>query len=253
MELGLENFLPLFSAGVLAGGVNAIAGGGTFFTFPVLLSVGLPPVIANASNALAVWPGHAAAVPAYVANINFRSSKFIWQTITALFGGAIGALFLLATGDRLFSSLIPWLMLLATGIFAIGGSIRKILSRIPRTAQTAKFYISVEFLFAVYGGYFGAGLGILLMACLVITSQDGIHEINGLKNWLASIITTVAVAIFAFSGMIAWGPALVVMLGAAAGGYGGACLSHLVPQRVLRVLIILVGFALTAHYFYLFS
>ncbi len=249
MELTVAQIALLFGAGLLAGGANAIAGGGTFFTFPALLSVGLPPVVAIASNALAVWPGHAAAVPAFLPQLKRPAQNLTRRSLIALSGGVIGALLLLATEERVFTPLIPWLLLLATGIFAFGGQLRMLLLRLPARLHTPSVYLGIEFLFAIYGGYFGAGLGVLLIACLVITGHGDLHEINGLKNWLASLISTVAIAVFAWSGLIAWAPALVVMAGAVVGGYGGARLSQQIPHRLLRLTIIGIGLALSLYYF----
>lgn len=236
-------------AGVVAGGVNAIAGGGTFFSFPALLAVGLPPVVANASNAVAVWPGHVAAVPAYRDRLRAVRHGLVTRVAVALVGGALGAWLLLASGDRLFAGLIPWLIGLATLLFAFGNRLGRLIPPRAPGAGLSLPALAVEFLFAVYGGYFGAGLGVLLMAALALLGHDDVQEANALKNLMSAAIKTVAVLVFAFAGVIAWPATLVMVAGSFAGGYFGARLAQRIPALWLKRVVVVFGAALTVHYF----
>ncbi len=185
--------LLLLTTGLLAGMCNAIAGGGTFFTFPAFLASGIPPVVANASNAVAVWPGHALAVVGYRRELSRCSASIVGSIIVVLSGGVVGALLLIYVGDTAFSKLIPFLILFATLLLASGRSMGSWLSaRTIGANHTRPSLLTrlVEFLFAVYGGFFGAGLGIMLMAGLLILGVHDLQANNALKNLLAAIANT---------------------------------------------------------------
>ena len=245
--MDLATLLMLAAAGILGGGVNAIAGGGTFFTFPAMIAAGLDPLTANASNAVAIYPGHAAAVPAYREELHAAGRHLVPRTIIVAIGGLVGALLLLATGAVAFGALVPWLLLAATLLFALGPKLAAA-SQILRTDRPVVTG-GVEFLFAVYGGYFGAGLGVLLMAALTIVGVRDVQMANAQKNWLATVITTISVAVFALGGVVAWPQTLAVLVGALIGGYAGARLARRVPSGALRVVVIAVGLGLSAYYF----
>lgn len=246
----------LASAGLVAGVVNAIAGGGTLFAFPALVSVGLPPVVANASCALAVWPGHAAAIPVSWKHISGVRRGLVRRSIAALGGGLLGAGLLLLSGERAFAALVPWLLLFATVLFALGPRLRRLMSERKMaegpSATDSAVMVGIEFLFAVYGGYFGAGLGVLLMAGLTLAGHSDFHEAAGLKNYLASLTTSIAVIVFVASGTIAWPQALCVLVGAVAGGVIGTMISRRISPNWLRIAVVSVGSILTLHYFGLF-
>ena len=237
----------LFCAGIIGGGVNAIAGGGTFFTFPAMIACGLDPLTANVSNAVAIYPGHAAAVPAYREELRAAGRSLILRSATVAVGGLIGAGLLLRTGSVAFAGLVPWLLLAATLLFAFGPALAALSSRL----RSASRWVSggVELLFAIYGGYFGAGLGVLLMAALTIVGLRDVQMANAQKNWLATIVTTISVAVFAIAGAVAWPQSIAVLLGAMIGGYGGARLARRIPAGALRVAVICVGLALSGYYF----
>lgn len=241
------SLILLFGAGLLAGLVNAVAGGGTFFTFPALVSVGLPPVIANATSALAVWPGHAAAVPAAWASLSPARAGLPLRCGVALAGGLAGSALLLATDDRLFTALVPWLLFVATALFAAGPRLRR---WVPALAsgpggRAAPAALAVELAVAVYGGYFGAGLGVLLMATLALVGHDDVREAAALKNLLASVVTSIAVVLFVVAGAISWPHALPALAGAVLGGVLGARLAQRLPAIWLRRAVVAVGAALT--------
>ncbi len=243
----LFDIVLLFVAGVVGGGVNAIAGGGTFFTFPAMIASGLDPLTANASNAVAIYPGHAAAVPAYRDELKAAGKPLISRTVVVAFGGLIGALLLLVTGAVAFASLVPWLLLAATLLFAFGPQLSTLSERMKSNSPTVTGF--VEFALSIYGGYFGAGLGVLLMAALTIIGVRDVQMANAQKNWLAAVITTISVAVFAIGGVVAWPQTITVLLGAVIGGYFGGRLARRVPAKALRVVVIAVGLSLSAYYF----
>lgn len=249
-SMPLNDVALLFVAGFAAGATNAVAGGGTFFTFPALLAIGLSPIVANASNAVAVWPGHAAAIPVYWERLRSLRSGLLLHCCIALVGGLIGARLVLSTGNNLFRTLIPWLTLFATLLFAFGGRIRSPLPPGGVSAELGPIAFMTEFAFAVYGGYFGAGLGVLLMACLAILGHDDIQAANALKNLLATIITSVAGATFIMSGAVAWLPTLCTLIGAVIGGLAGARFAQRISAVWFRRAVIGVGSLLTVHFFW---
>lgn len=237
----------LFFAGIIGGGVNAIAGGGTFFTFPAMIASGLDPLTANASNAVAIYPGHAAAVPAYREELKAAGRPLVLRSAVVAFGGLLGAGLLLYTGSVAFEGLVPLLLLAATLLFAFGPALAAFSARLRSDSRWLTG--GIEFLFAIYGGYFGAGLGVLLMAALTIIGVRDVQMANAQKNLLATIITTISVAVFAVAGAIAWPQTIAVLGGALIGGYSGARIARHIPARALRIVVIGVGLALSAYYF----
>ena len=231
---------------------NAIAGGGTFFTFPAFLASGIPPVVANASNAVAVWPGHALAVVGYRRELSRFSASIVGSMIVVLSGGIVGALLLIYVGNTAFSKLIPFLILFAALLFASGHSLGFWLS--ARTFGADQMRPSlltrlVEFLFAVYGGFFGAGLGIMLMAGLLILGVHDLQANNALKNLLAATINTVAVLVLAVSGLVSWPLTIVAFIGAMFGGLLGARVARVLPAVWLRRVVVVIGLVLSVYYF----
>lgn len=242
----------LFGAGLLAGISNAIAGGGTFFTFPVFLSLGIPPVIAGASNTIAVWPGHALAVVGYRRELRSFSKGMAGSIVVALAGGVVGALLLTFVGNQAFSKLIPFLIFFATVLFACGRSIGAWLKARTSTLSLTEpsFLVRIfEFCFAVYGGFFGAGLGIMLMAGLLMLGVSDVQANNALKNLLAAVITSVAVVVFSVSGLVSWPHTAVAFLGAVLGGLIGSRVARTLSATWLRRIVITAGLGLSFHYF----
>jgi uncharacterized membrane protein YfcA len=247
--LDMPQICLVFGAGVLAGIANAIAGGGTFFTFPALLYVGVPPVLASASSALATWPGHAAAIPPYWSKLRLMRTGMLARCGVALAGGVVGALLLLRTSNRFFETLVPWLLLFATLVFACGPRLQHHGDARRATVPPSRAALGIEFLFAVYGGFFGAGLGVLLLAALSLLGHDDMHEANALKNLLASVVTSIAVAIFIAAGSIAWPQTLWTLAGAVVGGFGGAAVAQRIPPAWLRRAVVTFGLILAAYFF----
>ena len=242
----------LFFTGILAGVSNAVAGGGTFFTFPAFLAAGVPPVVANASNAVAIWPGHALALIGYRKELASYSRAIRGSIVIALLGGALGAAVLTSVGNQAFSKLIPLLIFFATLLFAFGAKVNEWVSaragfaEFSRPKPTTRLF---ELFFSVYGGFFGAGLGIMLMAGLQMLGVHDTHANNALKNLLAAVITTVAVVILAASGLVAWLHTAVAFAGAILGGLIGGHVARRIPDRILRIIIVAFGAILTMYYF----
>lgn len=248
----LSIMLLLFLSGVLAGVCNAVAGGGTFFTFPIFLSAGIPPVVANASNAVAVWPGHALAAVGYRRELREFNHGMKSSIIIAIMGGAFGALLLAYIGNRAFSMLIPFLILFATLLFGFGKSVNSWIN--DRTASVSietPGYVTrlFEFVVAAYGGFFGAGLGIMLMGGLLMLGVHDIHANNALKNLLGAIITAISVVVLSISGLVSWPHTIFAFIGAVIGGLLGVPLARLLSDIWLRRLVISIGIFLTIHYF----
>ena len=242
-------------AAAMAGAMNSVAGGGTFFSFPALLAVGVPPVVANASNAVALWPASLSSAWAYRGELARFSKGLLALSLVALVGGIAGGLLLLSTRDATFSMLIPWLLLIATVMFAGSGQISALLARLRQRADDGPSHGSVggllfQLVVSVYGGFFGAGMGIVMIAALAIQGHRDIHDINALKNWLSAIIYSVAVVTFVVAGAVSWPHTLVMIVTAAIGGYWGAVGARKVPAIWLRRFIIGVGSVLTIYYFY---
>lgn len=239
--------LLLLGAGVIGGAVNAIAGGGTFFTFPAMIAAGLDPLTANASNAVAIYPGHATAVPAYRTELRAAGRVVLRRAAIAAVGGAVGAALLIVSGEAVFGALVPWLLLLATLIFWSAPRLHSLTAGTRVESPFARGVI--QFVFAIYGGYFGAGLGVLLMAALTLIGLRDVQMANAQKNLLATVITTLSVGIFVTAGVVAWAETLLVLVGASAGGYAGARLARRIPAKALRICVIGVGLGLSVYYF----
>ena len=249
--MAIEIILLLFIAGLVAGAINAIAGGATLFTFPVLMAAGLPPTVANASNFVAMLPGNAAAIPAYASELGENKRETAWLVVATLAGGAVGSTLLILSTDTFFLELVPWLILIATLIYAFGERINAQITNWvggPGSIAGAPGYFLV-FLFSIYGGYFGAALGIIILAVLKIMGYLDFHKANAVKNLTNTAISLLGVAIFAYGDLIAWPEALVMMAGAAVGGYSSAHFARRVPQGFLNKIVIVMGFILSAYYF----
>ena len=247
--VGLETYAILALAGVIAGATNAVAGGGTFFTFPVLIWAGLPPLVANTTNMVALTPANLAALPAFRPQLRRLGRRCIAPILIGALGGTLGALLLLALGAEIFAALVPYLIGLATLLFATAPSLRRAVERLSRGRSASQLApLAILFLFSVYGGYFGAGLGQIILAALILTGFTDLHEANALKNAVTFASSLMAVAIFAMTSTVSWPFALIMMVSSAIGGYFGGVLSLMAPQRVLRGGIILFGLFLALYY-----
>jgi uncharacterized protein len=240
----------VFAAAGCAGAMNAVAGGGTFFSFPALLAVGVPPVVANASNSVALWPASLSGAWAYRKELSRHKRYLMPLGAVSLVGGIGGGLLLLGTRDAVFAKLIPWLLLFATLLFAFSGNISALLRRAKdHTPANSPASLFGQGLVAVYGGFFGAGMGILMLASLAMAGHDDVHEINAIKNLLSAIVYSVTVLTFVAAGAVSWPHTLVMLAAATLGGYGGARIARKIPALWLRRFIIAVGLILTVFYF----
>ena len=249
--MNLPHAIFLFIAGVIGGAMNAVAGGGSFITFPAMMFTGIAPVPANATNTLSLWVGTAASGGAYRNHLKIPRRILIPLLIMSLLGGIAGALLLIKTPVRMFLRLIPWMMLAATLLFAFGKHLTGLLSaRISHEASNgAVLGASIfELLVAIYGGYFGGGIGIMNLAMFAALGMTDIHEMNALKLVLVTVINGVATATFVVTGAIVWPQALVMLAGAVLGGYTVAHFAQKLPHRLVRGVIIFTGFGMTLYF-----
>ncbi len=244
----LEQVAILVAIGLFGGVWNAVAGGATLFTFPALMAAGLPPVVANATNYLALLPSNAAALPAYRQELR-SVGRALWPLMIVSGLGAIaGSLFLLVSDPKIFEILIPFLILLATVLFAFGEGLHRWLLVLAGETKSRTLVYAALFLSSIYGGYFGAGLGIILLAIAQIMGWSDFHIANSIKNLLAVSFTVLSIVIFGIGGLIAWPEATAMMVGSTIGGYQGGRLAKRVNQCVLRGLVIVFGLVLSCWY-----
>jgi uncharacterized protein len=243
----------LFCAGLLGGAINSLAGGGSFIVFPALLLAGVPPVMANASNTFAALPGYVSGTIGFWTEMRSEGARLIPYSIIALLFGYLGAELLLHISNEAFSVTVPFLMGFAVLLFAFGGRLNRWANRTSgsdsrlRHLGTALLYLVLA-LVCLYGGFFNAGLGVLLLAFLAMAGLQNILAMNGIKLWIAALVALVATIRFGLSGSIAWYQGSIAMLGVVIGGYGAARLAHLIPTPILRAAIIVYGTGLTAYF-----
>ena len=245
MDIGTAALLS--GAGLVGGIVNAVAGGATLLTFPAMVAAGLPPLIANVSNAVAVTPGHLVAAMADCRQLPAPNRRLAATVLIAIAGGAIGAGVLLVTPERLFTALVPALVGLATLTFASGAHIHALLARKHRhRGELVRDTLMLPA--AIYGGYFCAGLGVMLLAVLTVTGREEIRAVNALKNLLATAVSLASVSIFAIQGVIRWPETMVMLAGALCGGVLGGRLIAVLPPAIVRMLVAAIGTLMTAIY-----
>ncbi|USG63170.1 sulfite exporter TauE/SafE family protein [Sneathiella marina] len=237
--------LAAFGAGVL----NTIAGGGTFLTFPILVFTGLPPVVANATSAVAVFPGYLGGAVGFRRELKkFDRRQLVRLTVITLGGGLVGSLLLIISSDKAFSAVVPFLLLGATLAFLYGAKIRALAAKVSR--DVTPFGAMGLFLVSIYGGYFNGGLGIVLLALFSLWGLKDILQMNGLKNGLSFALSAISVAIFALGGLVEWYQAAIMMVASTLGGYAGAPISRALPAPVIRGIVALVGFSMSAVFFW---
>ena len=248
-EFALADYLLLIVAAFGAGVVNTIAGGGTFLTFPALVFTGVPPVVANASSAVAVFPGYLAGAVGFKSELStFDRAQLYRLTVFTLIGGMIGACLLLVSSNKAFSVVVPFLLLFATIAFLCGPQIRTWLE--ARAKGDKPFGGFGMIAVSIYGGYFNGGLGIVLLALFSSWGMKDIHQMNGLKNGLSFALSAISVVIFAVAGLVEWPQTLVMMVAATAGGYAGAPIARAVPNWAVRMFIAAMGFGMSAVFFW---
>lgn len=241
-SLSVLQLLLIAPAAVAAGLVNALAGGGSLISFPVLTAVGLPPLVANVTNTVALLPGYGGATTAQRRDLAGQRPRMLLLLPAATLGGLLGGALLLHSGEQLFEALVPWLVLLGTGLLALQTPLRCWLQTQTRPQRQRQLMAAAAvFLAAIYGGYFGAGLGVILLAVLALLVNDSLTRLNGLKQVLALVTNLAAAVLFLGSGRIHGGAALVMAAGALAGGaLGGRLASRINPER-LRAVVVVVG------------
>jgi hypothetical protein len=245
--------IGLGAAALAAGLVNALAGGGSLLSFPALTAAGLPALVANLTNTVALTPGYLGATVGQRQQLRGQASRLTTLLPAAGLGGLVGALLLLHTSERLFYSLVPWLLLLGSGLLWVQPPLRRWIvqrqqsqgRKIPSETQA----ILPILLASIYGGYFGAGLGVILLAVLALTLEDSITRLNGLKQALSLASNSTAACVFVGSGQVQWGAAVLMAAGALVGGALGGKLAGKVNPDTLRTLVVIVGVSLALFYF----
>ncbi len=251
--MDLADILLLAVAGFAAGSINSVAGGGTFFSFSALLAVGVGPIAANATSAIAVVPGSIAAMLADWRLIR-ETKENLWRlSLISLVGGALGAWLVLRAGDVRFASMVPWLLFLATALFAMGPRLARISIRFREgksAAVAAIMVITIQFVTSTYGGFFGAGMGIIMLAALVLVFGEDYRTANACKNLFSIFIQAGAIVLFLLEGVIDWPAAGVITASSIAGGFIGVIGARRVPVKLLRAFVVTCGGLLGSYYLY---
>lgn len=244
--------VALFAGGLVSGGLSAVAGGSSFLTFPLLLAGGLSPLVANVTNFMALTPSNIVALAAYREELRELRATMLPHLVIALTGGALGSLLLIWSGETRFEAYVPWLMLTATILFAAGNRIRNHLRRLRSeiSGLNSRWFYAIEFVLMVYGGYFGAGLGIIVLASLAIAGQSSLHHANAQKNLMISLMSLVSLAIYVASGHIAWSFGLPLVAGVIIGGYASIHYVRRLPELLVRRGVLVWAVLLTIYTFW---
>jgi hypothetical protein len=236
--------LVAFAAAFVAGAINSVAGGGTLVSFPILIWLGLPSIVANATSTVAIWPGSLGGMLGFRRELRGMEPRMYALVVPSLIGGIAGAMLLRVTPTSVFDRLVPLLILFATGLFMAQDAVQRLL-KISSGRKTGSQWLAgalaFQLLVALYGGYFGAGLGIMMLAALSIIGLSDIHQMNALKNLLALCINGVAAIYFVSKGMVYWPDVIVMVVGAIAGGLGGAGVAKRLGRVAVRRVVIAVG------------
>lgn len=245
----METTILLIIAAFFAGILNAIAGGGTFLTLPALMFAGIPPIAANATSAIAVFPGYLSAALGFSKDIQSIDKKqLIRQSIITIIGGLIGAALLLVSSNDFFTKIVPFLLLISTIIFAFQDQILAWGNK--GGMRLAPFGIVGTLLVSIYGGYFNGGLGIVLLSLYALWGLSNLNLMNGLKNAMSFVISAISVLTFALAGLIAWHLALPMVIANILGGYVGAKIAKRLSKTVMRIIIIAIGLIMSGIFFY---
>ncbi len=242
-------FILLTAAAFVAGVINALAGGGSLVTFPALLFAGLNPIDANGSSVVALMPGTFSGAWGYRHNISSVTEVSVMGfVVVSLIGGLLGALLLLWTPTAIFAGLVPWLTLFATIVFAVGNFAP--LEMIQRINIGPRGALAVHFVISLYGGYFGGGIGFLMLAALTLYGMRDINAMNGLKMMLVGLMSVTSIIAFAMADIIRWPETLPMLVSSAIGGYIGAHGAKQVDQRLIKAFVVILGVGLTAYFFW---
>jgi uncharacterized protein len=252
-SLDLLHALAAFGAAFLAGVINSVAGGGTLITFPTLIWLGLNSVTANATSTVAIWPGIVASAWGYRRELGTAEPRLFWLLIPSVVGGLAGAWLLRSTPPAVFDRLIPYLLLFATLLFMVQEPVQRWMKSPELVAHRSAAWFGGVLLFqlfvAIYGGYFGAGIGIFMLAALSIMGLTDMHQMNGLRVLFGGAINGVAIVYFVWNRMVFWPYVVLMAVGAMVGGYGGAGMARRLGRRVVRRTVIAVGFGLALSFF----
>ena len=234
----------VFTTAVVAGAINSVAGGGTLLTFPTLIWLGLPSINANATNTIALLSGTLASTWGYRRELRGADPRVYALVVPSIAGGAAGAFLLSRTPTEVFDRLVPLLVLFATVLFMAQEPLQRRFN--PAGADLSRRHwlswtLAFQLLVALYGGYFGAGIGILMLAALSLMGHTDIHQMNGLKTLLAGCINGMAALYFTLAGLVLWGDAAVMAVGSSAGGIGGAMLARRIGHRAVRRVVVVIG------------
>jgi len=245
----------LFIAGFFGGVLNSIAGGGSFITFPALIFVGIPPITANATNTFASCAGYISGAIAFKNDLIKHRSELPKLIVISLLGGVIGAWLLLQTADSVFREAVPWLLLFATLLFVFGGHLNNLLKQLAHRHQHASslghfLLLLMLVCVSIYGGFFNAGLGIVILSYLALAGYTDINVMNGLKLLISSVVSLIAIVLFIVDDKIAWVEGLSVLMGTLVGGYVAAHISRRLPQQVVRNFVIFASSGTTVYFFY---
>ncbi len=244
----LPHLFPLVLAGLLAGTMNAVAGGGSFVSFPVMVLVGLPPIAANATSTVALFPGTLASTWAYRDDLRGIAGISLWLLVPiSLAGGLLGAILLLVTPGSAFDLVIPWLLLLATLTFAGGRRLSEGLRRYVRIGKPT--VLVIQFVLSIYGGYFGGAIGLMMMAVWSLLDSAELKTMAASRTLLVSVTNGSAVLCFAVAGAVWWPEMLAMMFSCILGGYFGARFARLLSPGVLRVFVVVLSAVVTVAFF----
>lgn len=242
--------LALFAAAFAAGGLNAVAGGGTLITFPALVAAGVPPIVANATSSVSQWPGYLASSLTFRRELTGQRAM-VGMSAASLLGGLAGGWLVTVVSPRLFDVLIPWLILLATAMFAFSTTLTRWMSQHAANAHRSTSALLLgQFVVSIYGGFFGGGMGIMMLALYSLFALDTLTRMNALKTWLSVLISGVAVLTFIAAGLVHWPAALVMLAGTVLGGIAGARLARRLPALWLKRVVVALGSVLTAAFFW---
>jgi uncharacterized membrane protein YfcA len=241
-----------FASAFAAGAINSVAGGGTLLTFPTLIWLGLNSVAANATSTVAIWPGSVGSIFGYRKEVSTADPVMLALIAPSLVGGLTGALLLRYTPPSIFDAVVPFLILFATILFMVQETVQRIFKPSGGRYHSRKWLagaITFQFFVGLYGGYFGAGIGVLMLAALSILGLTDIHQMNGLKSFFGMCINGIAALYFVFAHMVEWPYVLIMAIGAIAGGIGGAGLARRMGRTAVRWVVIAIGFGMALSLF----
>ena len=251
--IGIGQYLLIFVAALLAGGLNGIAGGGSFILFPVLIFVGIPPIMANATNSIALLPGTLASAGAYRREFGKDRRSLIQVCILGVIGGLTGAILLLKTPPATFLQVLPYLLLTATLAFSFSGKLTNLVNKYQSLADVkglrTVLITILQLIVAVYGGFFGGGMGILFLATFALMGMTNIHQMNAYKVLLTSCINAVIIIPFVLANVILWQEAAIAAIGTVIGGYISAYYAQKVAPSDVRRFVIVIGSTMTIYFF----